>query len=497
MKRVLIAQFKHEGNGFNRNLTQLDAFTGQNYREGQAMLDYFQDVNQEPTGFVDVGREEGWEIVPALATFAPPSGPVADAAFETLCDKLVAMTKAALPLDGVLLSLHGAMIVESYPDSELEIVRRVRAVVGPEVPVFVSLDPHCNISRAMAEEVQGMFAFRTSPHVDQRKTGERTARMLAETFRRGQMPTCVLARRSMLQGFDGARTYHDYGPFLDAIRLAEGFEADPDILAVSINAGFSKTDSPVIGPSAAVTGFAPAARLQEAAEAMMDECWRRRGETSERIVSLEEARAALRAHKPGDRPLVLGDYGDSPAGGAYGDGTALLRMLLDEGATNAVLAPMCDPVAAKAAVAAGEGATIHLALGGRWDPDHGGGPIEADWTVVKVSDGRFVFKGAYGTGTTGTFGPSALIRKDGVEVMVIANQKGMFDLEQLRIFGVEPLEKDVLVIKSMQGYRAAFQPIASLCLDVDSGGISSPDPFRFDWKNVPRPIWPLDAEITG
>lgn len=497
MKKVLIAQFKHEGNGFNRNLTQLEAFTAQNYREGQEMLDYYRDVNLEPAGFIDVAEEEGWQVMPAIATFAPPSGTVADAAFETICDKLVAATKAAMPLDGVLLSLHGAMVVESYPDSELEIVRRVRAVVGAQVPIFVSLDPHCNISHEMAAEVQGMYAFRTSPHIDQRKTGVKVARMLAECFRRGQMPTCVLARKAMLVGFDGARTYHDHGPFLDAIKLADGFEKDPDILGISINAGYSKTDSPVIGPSAAVTGYAPEARLREIAAAMMDECWKRRTETAERIVSLEEALAALRAHKPGDKPLVLGDYGDSPAGGAYGDGTALLKMLLDEGVTNAVLAPMCDAAAAKAAVAAGEGATIHLALGGKWDPEHGGGPIERDWSVVKVSDGNFTFKGPYGTGTTGTFGPSALIRSGGVDVVVIANQKGMFDQEQLRIFGIEPTAKDVLVIKSMQGYRADFQPIASVCLDVDSGGISSPDPFRFDWKNVPRPIWPLDAEITA
>lgn len=497
MKRVLIGQFKHEGNGFNRNHTTLDAFEKQGIREGDAMLSFFRDVNLEPTGFIDVARQEGWEVLPTLSAFAPPGGPVDDASFEDICGRLIARAKAALPLDGVLLSLHGSMIVDSHPDAELVIVRRMREVVGPDVPIFVSLDPHCNISHEMAREVQGMVAFRTSPHVDQRKTGERTARMLAETFRRGTFPTCVLARKPMLVGFDGARTYHSYGPFLDAIRLAESFETDPDILRISINAGYSKTDSAVIGPSAAVTGFGSEAKLREIAEIMMEECWKRREETAERIVSLDEAAGAIRAHRMGDRPLILGDYGDSPAGGAYGDGTALLRLLMDHGAENAVVAPLCDTEATRLAVEAGEGATLRMAIGGRADPDHGGGPVEAEWTVVRISDGAFTFKGPYGTGTTGTFGKSALIRSGGVQVIVIGNQKGMFDQEQLRIFGIEPSETDFLVLKSMQGYRGDFQPIASVCLDVDSGGITSPDPFRFDWKNVPRPIWPLDAEITG
>ena len=160
--------------------------------------------------------------------------------------------------------------------------------------------------------------------------------------------------------------------------------------------------------------------------------------------------------------------------------------------TNAVVAPLCDPLAARAAVGAGAGATLRISLGGRCDPEHGGGPITAEWTVNCVSDGRFVHKGPYGTGTIGTFGPSAVLSLAGIDVVVIGNRKGIYDREQLRIFGITPEAKDILVLKSMQGYRGDFQGMAGVCLDVDSGGITSPDPFRFDWKNAPRPIWPLD-----
>ncbi|HEV7415305.1 MAG TPA: MlrC C-terminal domain-containing protein, partial [Tianweitania sediminis] len=130
--------------------------------------------------------------------------------------------------------------------------------------------------------------------------------------------------------------------------------------------------------------------------------------------------------------------------------------------------------------------------GGRNAPQQGGGPVTADWLVKTISDGRFVYTGPYGTGTTGTFGPSVVLESGGVQVIVTSIHKGIYDQEQLRIYGIEPRDMAVIVVKSMQGYRGDFQGIASVCLDVDSGGITSPDPAKFDWKRIPRPIWPLD-----
>lgn len=491
-KRVLIGSIKQETNGFNRNTTPLSAFQKQGINVGERIFEVYSDVNLELGGFIEVGRREGWELIPSIASFAPPSGPVEDEAFDHLTAQLQEAARKAMPLDAVLLALHGSMVVESHEDAELEIVRRVRAVVGDDVLVMTSLDPHCNISNDMADLVDGMFAFRTSPHIDQRKTGIKTAQMLAQAFARGGRPDVVLRRLPMLVGFDGARTYHDHGPMLEAMQLAATFESDPDILGVSIHAGYSKADTSVIGPSVAVTGYASKERLDEIAKAMMDECWRTRERTSERIVSIEEAMEAVRAHKPGDAPVVLGDYGDSPGGGAYGDGTSLLAALMETGVRNAVLTPIYDPEAVRAAMAAGAGNKVRIALGGRNEPGRGGGPISADWTVERISDGRFRYTGPYGTGTTGTFGDSVVLEKDGVKVIVISVHKGIYDQEQLRMYGIEPAQMDVVAVKSMQGYRGDFQGIASVCLDVDSGGITSPDHFKFDFKRVPRPIWPLD-----
>jgi microcystin degradation protein MlrC len=491
-KRVLIGAIKQETNGFNRGTTPLSAFEKQGINIGEKIFTAYQDANLELGGFIQIGREEGWTLIPSVASFAPPAGAVEDEAFEHLCGLLIKAVKEALPLDGVLMALHGSMVVTSHVDSEFEIVRRLREVVGDDTLIMCSLDPHCNISTDMADCVDGMFAFRTSPHVDQRLTGIKTARMMASVFDRGEKPEVAIERRPMLIGFDGARTYHDHGPMREAIQLAATFETDPDILGISIHAGYSKADCSIVGPSVAVTGYGPAEKLKSIADAMMDECWRTRDITSERIVSIDEAMMAVRNHKKGDKPVVLGDYGDSPGGGAYGDGMALLAALIESKAKNAVLTPIFDPEAVRRAVDAGVGATIDIALGGKGDPSRGGGPISAKWLVKRISDGKFRYTGPYGTGTTGTFGESVVLEHDGIDVIVISTHKGIYDQEQLRIYGIEPSEKDVVVVKSMQGYRGDFQSIASVCLDVDSGGITSPDPLKFDWKNIPRPIWPLD-----
>ncbi|HEV7416704.1 MAG TPA: M81 family metallopeptidase, partial [Tianweitania sediminis] len=271
-RQVLIGSIKQETNGFNRHTTPLAAFERQGINIGEQIFAAYENANLEIGGFIQVAREEGWTIIPSVASFAPPAGPVEDEAFEHILGILIERIRAASPLDGVLLALHGSMVTVSHEDAELEIVRRVREAIGPDVLLMTSLDPHCNISQAMAEVVDGMFAFRTSPHIDQRKTGVTTARMMAEAFKRGTRPEVVLERRPMLIGFDGARTYHSYGPMLEAISLAATHEKDPDILPISIHAGYSKADCSMVGPSAAVTGFAPKSRLQEIASAMMDEC---------------------------------------------------------------------------------------------------------------------------------------------------------------------------------------------------------------------------------
>lgn len=495
-KRVVTALIKHETNGFNRLRTTLADFADQGMALGHAIIERHRGTGTEIGGFIASAESCGWDLVPSVEAYATPSGIVADVAFETIVSELLETLRKSAPVDAVLLALHGSMVTETHEDAEGEILARVRAVVGDDVPVAATLDCHANVTADMARFANALVAFRTSPHTDQALTALRAGRILDMTLRGHVSPSVVIARRPMLIGFDGARTYHEHGPMVDAIRRAIEMERERGVLCVSIHSGYSRSDCSAVGPSVAVTGDGHDPRYLSFAEALMDDCWMHREECSEPVVSMEKAREAALAWRPGDRPVVLGDYGDAPGGGAYGDGTLLLRMLLDNDIANAVVASIWDPQTARQAVAAGPGARIIVSLGGRHDPCRSGLPVDADAEVLSVSDGHFTLTGSYARGMLGTFGPSAAIRIQGVTVIVSSVNKGVYDLGQLRMFGIEPTEKSVLVIKSMQGHRAAFEPIASRCLDVDTGGLTSNNPQLFNWTRISRPVWPLDPVVA-
>lgn len=493
-KIVVAAKIKHETNGFNRVPTTLDHFHTYELHAGQAVIPYYKGTRLEMGAFIAAAEQYGWTMEVPISAFANPSGVVADAAFETMCSMLLDGLRAQPHIDGVLLALHGAMFTVSHGDAEGELLARVRAVVGPDVPIAVTLDPHANVTQRMVDHASIITSFRTSPHTDQYETGLRAAHLLEETMQGRLMPQMVLARRPQLQGFDGARTYVPGGPMLRALEIAGRAEAEPGIACVSIQAGFSRCDIAELGPTVVVITDGANPRAREVAEQLMDFCWETRAVWSDPLVNIEQAVQAARKHVPGTPPLVLGDYGDAPGGGSYGDSTRLLAALLEAGITNGTLGAIYDPVTAYQALRAGAGATIDVKLGGHSDSDSMGQPIVATAKVVSISEtGDMVFKGPYGTGTRRSFGPSACLQVGGFTVIVSSRNLGIYDLEQFRIYGIEPTQCAVVIAKCMQGHHAAFDPIASKTLDVDTGGLTSADLARFRFTQVPRPVWPLDA----
>lgn len=493
-RRVVAAKIKHETNGFNRVPTTLDDFRAHELHAGAGVPEFYRGTRLEMGAFVDAADRYGWQVAYPVASFANPSGIVADEAFEALAGMLVDGLKAQDRIDGVALALHGSMFTASLDDAEGEILARVRAVVGPSVPVAVTLDPHANVTRRMVEHADILTAFRTSPHTDQYATGERAARLLQQMMDGALRPVRYFARRPLLQGFDGARTYKPGGPMLVALDRAARWEREvPDIACVSIAAGYSRCDVAEFGPTVTIMANGEHPGFQAYAEELMDYCWQTRAVWSDPLVSIDQAVAAAMSHPPGAAPLLLGDYGDAPGGGSYGDSTRLLAALLAAGVRNGALAAIWDPQTARQAVAAGAGARIRVALGARSDPAWMGDPVIAEATVRSVSTtGDVVFKGPYGTGTRRSFGASACLDIAGFDVIVAERNVGIYDLEQFRIYGVEPSTRSVVVVKCMQGHHAAFDPIASRTLDVDTGGLTSADLTRFRYTKVPRPVWPLD-----
>jgi microcystin degradation protein MlrC len=195
---------------------------------------------------------------------------------------------------------------------------------------------------------------------------------------------------------------------------------------------------------------------------------------------------------PDEGPLVIADYADNPGAGGYGDSTELLRALLEAGVTNACFGPMVDGAAAQALHAADVGERVHIALGGKTDPRFGGGPLAVEGEVVSISDGHFTGDGSMIHGLSGSFGPSAVLRVDGIEILVVTSARQILDLQQFKAFGIDPQNKHVVALKSMQHFRAAFEPIAGQVIVCDSGALCTPRYNRLPYRNVPRPIFPLD-----
>lgn len=491
-KRVLIAEFMHETNTFSVQLTDEAVFRHHGVFRDNEVPAAFQGTRTSMGAAFEAAEKFGWSLVHPLVTGANPSGRVTDAAFDVFANMILA---ACERLDGVLLHLHGAMATESSDDGEGELLKRIRAKVGPDVPVVAILDLHATLTQAMADNANALISYRTYPHIDQYERTWQGAELLDRAMRGEIKPRVAVARRPILYALDGGRTTSP--PFMELLRRGDVLEAAGDALVVSVQAGFSSADVHDIGPSIAVT-HDDRGKAQAIAEELMDYAWEQRHFSSIHFTPLKEAMATAKAGEgtlgpeAGGKPLVISDYSDNPGSGAYGDATNLLRAVLDAGLKNVGFHAIRDPEAALAAQAAGVGNRVRLKLGGKVDPSTGGGPLDLDAHVVALTDGHFICYGPMAGGVWRNYGLSALLRVDDVEIIVITHNGQATDLAQFTSLGVDPTRKSTVIVKSMQHFRAAFEPIAREVIEVDTGALSTKNFKERLYKKVRRPIFPLD-----
>lgn len=486
-RRVLVAEFMHETNTFSVQLTDEAAFRNSSCYEGDEVPAAFRGTRTSMGAAFEAGERFGWEVVHPVVAHANPSGRVTDAAFELFGGQIL---RACDGVAGIFLHLHGSMSTESHDDGEGELLARIRAKVGDGVPVVAVLDLHATLTRTMADNANALISYRTYPHIDQYERTWQAAELLQRAMDGEVRPVVAVARRPILYALDGGRTTSP--PFKELLRRADAIEAAGDALVVSVQAGFSSADVHDIGPSVAVTAE-DRERAQAIAEELMDYAWEQRHYSSIRFTPLAEAMAQAKAGEAGaQKPLVISDYSDNPGSGAYGDATNLLRAILDAGLDNVGFHAIRDPQAVLEAQAAGVGNTVTLDLGGKVDPAMGGGPLRVTAHVVALTDGRFRAYGPMGGGAWRNYGLSALLRVGGVEIVVISHNGQATDLAQFTSLGVDPTRKATLVVKSMQHFRAAFEPIAREVVEVDTGALSTRNFKERPYRKVRRPIFPLD-----
>ncbi|AZO68056.1 M81 family metallopeptidase [Mesorhizobium sp. M6A.T.Cr.TU.016.01.1.1] len=491
--RVLTAEFVHETNTFSVRKTDYDAFAVEGIRFGEDAVRVRGEANTEIAGFLDIGRKYHWTIQHVVSAGAEPAGPVTRDAFDRIGGAIVQAAKDRKgDLDGIMLGLHGAMVTDFSPDGEGELLERLRAVVGPDLPIAVTLDPHANVTAKMCQHADILISFKTYPHIDMRDTARHAGELLQRTMAGEIDPKTFLVRRPMLEEANAGRT--DIGPMVGWIAEARAYETMPGALAVSINGAFPYADISEVGATVLVTYDGDCASHQAFAESIATKIWDDRFNVLNTFHTVEAAAEIARAYND-DRPLIIADYADNPGAGAYGDATNLLEALLDAGVHDACFGPIVDPETALQLHRSAVGETVQLALGGKTDARFGGGPLKVAAKLVHISDGKLIGDGPMMGGLELNFGPTAVIQIEGIAILVVTEPSQMYDLQQFRAFGIDPASHRVVGLKSMQHFRAAFEPIAGKVIVCDSGALCTMDYARMPYGNVPRPIFPLDRDM--
>ncbi|WP_157014379.1 M81 family metallopeptidase [Mesorhizobium xinjiangense] len=482
--RVALAGFLHETNTFAPSKATLADFEqGGGYlplSRGDEILKRCPGVNLGISGAVAHGAAHGWEMVPVVWTGAIPSAHVEEAAYEQIAGEIVSGIAAAMPLDGVCLDLHGAMVCDHLDDGEGELIARIRAVVGPHVPIAVSLDLHGNTTQKMVDNADLLVAFRTYPHVDMAETGRRAAVGLDALMTRGKPFAKAFRRLPYLIPIAWQCTSME--PAKSIYEEVARLERDT-VASTSFWTGFPAADFAECGPTVIAYG-----ETQAAADAAAD---RIRGMVLEsedafagRALDPDAAVAeAMRIAAGATKPVVIADTQDNPGAGGNSDTTGMLRALVRNDAQHAAIGLMVDPQAARAAHAAGKGAEIALALGGRSNIA-GDAPFAATFRVEALSNGDLHATGPYYGGTHMNVGPSACLSIGGVKIVVTTHKAQMADQAMYRFVGIEPTEMAILVNKSSVHFRADFEPIAETILVGKAPGAMPLDPADLPWTRL-------------
>lgn len=487
--RVAVAGILHESNTFATFPTGRAQFE-HNWTTGAEMLRRWSDTHHELTGFLQGSAEAGFDVLPLLAATATPGGVVTADVYEALLGQLLVRLELSAPLDGMLLSLHGAMVSEEFPDGDGEIVRRVRELLGPDIPLVLTLDFHTNLSQKMVDHTTATLIYRTNPHIDQRPRGLKAARLLKRIMDGEVHPVQALAKPPMVWNILHQNTSAE--PLRSILADAAELEDSDGMLAVSLAAGYPYADVEEMGPSVVVVSDGDPARARKEADRLSERMWDARDQLA--IHLPDSAEAVRRACASDQTPVVIVEMGDNIGGGSPGDSTAILSELVRQGAPRAV-SVIYDPAAAAQVIAAGVGASVDLEVGGKTDRMHGD-PVRIQGVVKSIHDGKFHEpEPRHGGQTDWDQGPTAIVEiAHGTLVVLDSRRTAPMSLHQITSLGIKPEEMQILVVKAAIAYRAAYEPIAGSIVEADTPGVSAVNPARFEYRHRRRPLWPLDGE---
>ncbi|WP_420963459.1 M81 family metallopeptidase [Brucella sp. IR073] len=426
----------------------------------------------------------GLTVIEGTAAWAEPGGLLQRRAFEELRDEILDQLRAAMPVDGVILGLHGAMVAQGYDDCEGDLLERIRAIVGPKVLIAAEFDPHSHLTPKRVENLDIYAAFLEFPHTDFYERGEHVVELALDALAGRSKPVISTFDCRMIGVFPTSK--EPMRSFVDRIKAMQGKDG---ILSISVVHGFMAADVPEMGTRIVVVTDNDPTKGAALAERLGRELIAMRGETMMAMLDTDQGiDRALAAHGADPaKPAVTADVWDNPGGGVAGDGTYVLRRLIERGIDNIGVATLWDPVAVTFCHAAGEGAEIDLRFGGKSGP-LGGEPIDARVTVLKVAEEGWQ---SFGPSRV-TLGPSAVVRIEGTRIDVIlnTNRTQTFEPDIFSNLGIDPMKKDILLVKSTNHFHAGFAPIAAEIIYVDAPSSYPSNPATTNYRKLTRPIWP-------
>jgi microcystin degradation protein MlrC len=486
---ILIARLNHETNTFSPVATPLEAF------EPQFGADAFRaqkGMRTAMSAFIDLAEAAGAQIVTPVSAAANPSGRVDAAAYDALCERIVG---ASAGCDAILLDLHGAMVAENSADGEGDLLARVR-VAAPDAPIGVALDLHGNITQKMVDHADVMVGFKTYPHIDMYETGAHAGRLLLAMLNERRRHAVLWKRLPLMSHTLRSTTLS--GAMKEAVAAARAAEAD-GVAAVSVFAGFALADIEAPCVSVVVTtADTPEARTQAQAalDALGEQIWAARQgfNFSSEPLSTSLARAQAAAEHA-DRPVLLLDHGDNCMSGGTCDTMDVMQAAIAQGLSDIAVGPVCDPEAVRILAAAGVGAEVELALGNKTALTSIGvakTPPVLRGTVRFVSDGHYTITGPTYTGMHCSMGRSVHFDVGAAQIVVTERTQEPWDVGVFSCVGLDPARHRFILLKSRMYCRPVFGPLCAALVECDSAGVTSSDYSLFPFRNVRRPVFPLD-----
>ena len=442
------------------------------------------------TAPITVGRQvtarKGWTLIEGTAAWADPAGLLNRAAYESLRDEVLGQLSAALPVDAVVLGLHGAMVADGYEDPEGDLLARVRAIVGPDILVCAELDPHSHLTAKRAAAADFFVYFKEFPHTDFVARAEDLWRIVVDTLEGRAKPVMSVFDCRMIDVFPTSR--EPMRSFVDWLFAIE--KDDAEILSLSVVHGFMAGDVPEMGTKIVAVTNGNRPKGDRLARELGLDLFSKRGRFI--MPQIDEKQAVTQALAAPAGPVVIADVWDNPGGGTAGDATVILHELLASGAGDAAIGTIWDPIAVQICMAAGEGAEIPLRFGAKSAPGTGA-PVDGIVKVVRLVRNAEMRFGE----SLVPFGDAAHIRLSGLDVILNSTRAQSFDPSLFAAMGIDPASKKILVIKSTNHFFAAFSKIAAEILYCSAGTPYPNDPRKTAYRRAPRDIWPMVEDPHG